>query len=219
MVRRLALLALAVLLVLLVASQLALPRLAERDLRAELAPTGDVRDVEVDAFPAVTLLAERADAVRVRIGAAEAGTGRLGDLLASTKRTDSLDARAATLRLGPLDLSDLQLTKRGGRLDGRATLTRAALVAALPPQVGFRPVASGDGQLVLEATAGLFGTQATVRARLLARDGALVVAPDGLLGGLASFTVFADPRIEMTGVGARESAGGYALTATGRLRP
>lgn len=193
--------------VLLVATQLLLPRLAERALRAELAPTGEVRDVDVDAFPALTLLADRADAVRVRVGAVEAGPGRLGDLIASTERTRALDARAASLRLGPVDLRDLRLVKRGRRLDGRA---------ALPAQDGLRPVASEGGQLVFEATAGLLGGL-TVRARLAARDGALVVVPEGLLGGLATLTVFSDPRIEVTGVGAREGAGGYGLTVSARL--
>lgn len=210
-VRRLALIALAVLVVALVASQLLLPPLAERDLREELAATGAVRDVEVEAFPALTLLGDRADVVRVRVGAARSGTGELGDLLASTKRTERLDARADSLALGPLALRDLRLTKAGARLEGRALLVDAALPAAL----GFRPVPSDDGSLLLEGTGGLLGG---VRARLSARDGALVVAPDGLLGGLASLTVFEDPRIEMTAVGARPAAGGYALTATGRLR-
>lgn len=210
-VRRLALIAPAVLLLALVASQFALPPLAERDLRSELAATGDVREVEVRAFPALTLLADRADEVRVRIGAARSGTGELGDLLDSTRRTDRLDARADSLALGPLALRDLRLTKSGKRLQGRARLAGAAL----PDALGFRPVPSEDGQLVLEGTGGLLGG---VRARLSARDGALVVAPDGLLGGLASLTVFSDPRIEMTSVGARQGADGYTITASGRLR-
>jgi len=209
-VRRLLVLALAVLVVALVASQLALPPLAERDLRAELAPTGDVREVDVDAFPALTLLRERADAVRVRIGAARSGTGELGDLLASTERTERLDARAASLEVGPLALRELRLEKDGARLEGRALLADAALPG------GFRLVPSEDGQLVVEGTDGLLSG---VRARVSVRDGTLVAAPDGLLGGLASVTLFEDPRIELTDVGARQTADGYALTTTGRLPP
>jgi hypothetical protein len=49
-------------------------------------------------------------------------------------------------------------------------------------------VAAGGGQLVLQASAG----PVNVRARLSARDGRLVIAPDGLLGGLAALTVFED---------------------------
>jgi hypothetical protein len=79
--------------------------------------------------------------------------------------------------------------------------------------VGLTPVAAGDGQLVLEAVAGPL----SVRARLSARDGALVIAPDGLLGGFASLTVFSDRRVRVTGVGARSRADGFTVTATGAL--
>ena len=57
----------------------------------------------------------------------------------------------------------------------------------------------------------------SARARLTARDGALVVAPEGLLGGLGSLTVFRDSRVEVTEVGSRVGDGGFTLTAAGRI--
>jgi hypothetical protein len=205
---------LAVLLAALVASQLLLPRAAERRVRDDLEDTGTVESVHVHAFPALKLLFGHADRVDVRVGAARAGgTDDLADLVDSTRRTDELRATAATLQLGPLRLRDLELRKDGPRLAGEAAVSQDDLAAALPVAVGLRPVEVGGGQLVLEAQAG----PVTVRARLSARDGDLVIAPDGLLGGFASLTVFSDPRVQVTTVGARGRADGFTLTAAARL--
>jgi hypothetical protein len=57
----------------------------------------------------------------------------------------------------------------------------------------------------------------TVRARLSARDGALVIAPEGLLGGLGSLTVFRDSRVHVSAVGSKLGADGFTITASGRL--
>lgn len=205
-------------LALLAGSQLLLPGLAERRIADELRATGRVERVSVKAFPALKLLARRADRVEVTLGEARARTGRLSDLIAEADGVEELDARVGVLRLGPLLLREARLVKRGDALDGTARLSRADLQAALPAQVGFRPLPTDGGDLLFEATAGLFGLQATVRARLSARDGALIIAPEGLpFGGLATLTVFRDPRIAVTGVGATETGDGYALTARGRL--
>lgn len=205
--------ALGVLVALLIVAQLALPALAERSLRRQLAERGTVESVGVSSFPALELLFGRADRVDVRMSESRYGVGDLGAELARTKDVGELDARADLLRLGPLVLRDLRLGKSGGVLVGEAAVTQQDLAAALPVDVGLRPVESVDGQLVLEASLG----PVTARARLSARDGALVIAPDGLLGGLASLTVFRDPRVIVTGVGARPRPDGFTLTAEARL--
>lgn len=217
-IARLALIAVVVVLALLAGAQLWLPVLAERRIADELRGTGDVERVGVRAFPALKLLAGRADRVEIRLGEARSAPGRLSELLTDASGAEELAARIDRLRLGALVLRDVRLDKRGEALDAAATLTRADLRSAVPAQVGLRPVQAGDGDLLFEVTAGLFGIQATVRARLSARDGALVIAPEGLpLGGLATLTVFRDPRVAVTGVGATETGDGYALTARGRL--
>jgi hypothetical protein len=203
----------AVLVVAFLASEFILPRQAEDRVRDELRGSARVESVEVRAFPALKLLFGHADRVDVRVDEARTGTGKLAELLASTERTDELRATARTVRLGPLVMRDMRLRKDGPRLSGEAAITEADLAAALPPAVGLTPVAAGDGQLVLEAVAGPL----SVRARLSARDGALVIAPDGLLGGFASLTVFSDRRVRVTGVGARSRADGFTVTATGAL--
>jgi hypothetical protein len=205
--------AIGVLVALLVVAQLVLPSVAERRLRDELADRGSVRSVAVSSFPAVELLFERADRVEVRMGESRLGIGDLGDQLERTRGVGELDARVDLLRLGPLLLRDLRLGKADGQLTGEAALTREDLANALPVDIGLEPVESGDGQLVLEATVG----PVTARARLSARDGALVIAPDGLLGGFATLTVFEDPRVVVTGVGARPRPDGFTVTAEGHL--
>ena len=85
-----------------VASQLLLPGLAERRLRSELGEVGTVERVDVSAFPAVKVLAGRADRIVVlesgRI--AEAGTHakllESGGLYARLYRTQfQMDTSAA----------------------------------------------------------------------------------------------------------------------------
>jgi hypothetical protein len=201
----------------LLAGQLLLPRIAARRLAEDLRHSGDVDYVRVWAIPALKLLFGRADAVEIGMSEARAGTGRIADLLDEARGTERLDARAARVRLGPLTARDLRVSKRGDDVRAQAAVSDADLAAALPPGTGLRPVQAGGGELVLEASAGVLGIRAAVRARLSARDGALVIAPDGLLGAIGSLTLFADPRVQVTGVDARRAGSGFVLAAHGRL--
>jgi hypothetical protein len=201
----------------LVATQLILPRIAARRLAEDLRASGDVDHVRVRAMPALKLLFDRADSVEIRMGEARAGTGQIADLLEDARGAERLDARAARVRLGPLTARDLRVSKRGDDLRAQAAVSDADLAAALPRGTGLRPIQVGGGELVLEASAGVLGLRAAVRARLSARDGALVIAPDGLLGAIGSLTLFADPRVQVTGVDARRASGGFVLAAHGRL--
>lgn len=198
----------------LVGGQLALPRVAERRLTSDLAESGRVTRVEIDAMPAIKLLFSRADRVEVEMAEVRAGTtGRLVELLRRTRSTRELDARADLVTLGPLRLHAAMLTKDDDRLRGQATVSEAELAAALPRQLRVRPVKDPAGELVLEGTIGPI----TARARLTARDGALVIAPEGLLGGLGSLTLFRDSRVDVTEVGSHAGRDGFTLTAAGRL--
>jgi hypothetical protein len=198
----------------LLGGQLALPRVAERRITNDLAETGEVRRVSVEAVPAVKLLLKRADRVEVDMAEAHAGsTGKLAELIRRATNTRELDTRVDLVRLGPLRLHDVRLRKDHERLSGRATLSDRELAAALPPQLRVRPVEDPAGELVLEAAVGPI----VARARLTARDGSLVVAPEGLLGGLGSLTVFKDSRVQVDEVGSRPGPAGFTLTAAGRL--
>jgi LmeA-like phospholipid-binding len=198
----------------LVGGQLALPRVAERRITEDLSESGKVTRVEVQALPALKLLFDRADRVEVEMAEVRAGTtGRLVELLRRTKATRELDARADLVTLGPLRLHAAVLTKNNDSLRGEATVSEQELAAALPRRLQVRPVEDPAGELVLEGAIG----PVTARARLSARDGALVVAPEGLLGGLGAVTLFRDSRVQVTEVGSRTSPGGFTLTAAGRL--
>ncbi|MEA2134768.1 MAG: hypothetical protein QOC68_2677 [Solirubrobacteraceae bacterium] len=197
----------------LVGVQLTLPRLAERRISHNLAATGEVRRVSVEAVPALKLLFKRADRVEIDMAEARAGTGRVAQLLRQTRGAREVDAHVDLVRVGPLQLRGVVLRKDHDHLSGEASVSNADLAAALPRQLALRPVDDPAGELVLEASAGVF----TARARLSARDGALVIAPEGLLGGLGSLTIFRDSRVQVTDVGSKVGNGGFTVTAAGRL--
>jgi hypothetical protein len=209
---------LAVLVVLAATAQLVLPGIAENRIRDRLAHDGRVESVHVSAFPAVKLLWGKADRVTVRMANVRAAVGRLGSLIGRTADAGRVDASTRELDVLTLRLRDVQLRKRGNRLEGEATVTDADLRGALPPGFAVRPVASANGQLVLRGTATLFGTTISANAVLLAQDGRLKIAPDVPFGGFAALTVFSDPHVHVDGVGARAApGGGFTLTARGRL--
>jgi LmeA-like phospholipid-binding len=198
----------------LVGGQIALPRAAERRLTSDLSHSGRVTHVRVEAFPAIKLLFKRADRVEVEMSEVRAGTtGKLVQLLRRTRQTKELKASADLVTLGPLRLHAASLTKDHDELSGRATVSEQELAAALPSQLRLRPVDDPSGELVLEGSVGPI----TARARLTARDGALVVAPEGLLGGLGSLTVFKDSRVKVTDVASKPGPQGFTLSASGRL--
>jgi hypothetical protein len=204
---------------LLALGQVILPGIAERRLRDSLETRGQVEEVSISAFPAIKLLWHRADDVTVRMGALDpAPPGDFADLLARTVETTDLDASAREQQILTLRLHDSSLRKRGDELTLSSTVDDADLRAALPPGFDVRPVASGDGALVFEGSADLFGQRFQGRAVVAARDGRLLLTPDLPFGGFLSLTLFADPRIEVLSVGARQRPGGFTLAARARVR-
>ena len=115
-----------------------------------------------------------------------------------------LDARVDLVRVGPLQLRAVALHKDDDDLRGEATVSDADLAAALPRQLALRPV---DDPARRARARGVGAGVFTARARLSARDGALVIAPEGLLGGLGSLTLFRDSRVQVTEVGSKPGAG------------
>jgi hypothetical protein len=218
-VRRLAVLsAAALVVVLLVVGQLVLPGVAAQRLRDRLSRSGRVLEVQVDAFPAIKLLWHHADTVVVRMATYRAAPSQLPDTLAQAADVGTLRASAQLFQDGLLTLHDAALVKHGSALRGAATVTQEDLRTALPILTSVTPIASGDGRLVLRGTATLFGLAATVDATVSAENGKLMVTPDVPFGGLATVTVFSDPRIRVTGVGASAVPGGFRVRGTAVLR-
>jgi len=203
-------------LALLALTQVALPSVAADRLRARLARSGSVERVAVHAFPAVELLWGQADRVEVRMRSYRASPAALGATLRDSAGAGRLDASTDVLSAGPLTLRDARLHEQGRVLSGEALVTEADLRAAVPPPLAVRPIASGDGQLVLQGTASLLGASVSARFRLLATEGRLIAEPEGV-PFLPTLTVFADPHLRVDGVGARTAPGGFALTARAHL--
>lgn len=202
---------------LFVLSQLFLPGIAAQRLRDQLAKSGRVLHVEVDAFPAVKLLWHHADKVIVRVASYRSNPGGLGGQLQQAGDVGELDASATELDTGLLTLHDAALRKRGDELTGSARVTEADLRTAVPILQNVQPIASGDGTLTLRGTASLLGVSATVDATLRADNGSLIFQPDVPLGGLATLVLFNNPRIAVEDVGATSTADGFVVTAHARL--
>jgi len=216
--RRLAALGVAALIiVLLVVAQLVLPGIAAQRLRDQLARSGQVLSVQVQAFPAIELLWHHADTVVVRLGRYRPRTGNLPSTLDQTGDVGTLDASAQEVDYGLLTLHNATLAKRGDELRGSATVTDADLRSALPILSSVTPVASAGGRLTLRGTASLFGLTASVDATVSAQNGKLVVAPDVPLGGFATLTVFSAPHLSVQSVSASPTTGGFMVRGTAIL--
>jgi hypothetical protein len=209
---------LVVIALLLVIAQLVLPGIAAQRLRDRLGRSGTVQKVEVDAFPAIELLWHHADKVVVRMRNYRSNPAALSTTIGEIADTSSLDASAGRLDTGLLTLRDATLTKRGNQLRAAATVTDADLRSSLPVLDSVQPVDSSGGQLTLQGTATVLGVTATVDVTVGPRDGALVAAPDVPFSGLATITLFANPRIAVQGVAAAPELGGFGLSAVARLR-
>lgn len=199
-------------------AQLVLPGIAAQHLRDQLARSGQVLDVRVDAFPAIELLWHDADKVVIRLGRYRPPTGRLGGTLNQAGDVGTLAASAREVDYGLLTLHDATLAKRDGRLTGTATVTQSDLRTALPILRSVTPVASADGRLILRGTASLFGLTASADATVRAENGSLVVVPDVPFGGIATVTVFSDPHVRVQSVSASAAPGGFSVTGRAILR-
>jgi hypothetical protein len=164
------------------------------------------------------LLWHQADRVVVRVAQYRSTTAHLSSLLDQTADVGSLDASVGELDTGLLTLRDVSLHKRGDGLTGSARITEADLHAAVPFLDGVQLVASGNGQLTLRGTATLLGVTASVDATLGAQGGRLLVQPNVPFGGLATVTVFSDPHVDVQGVAASITPGGFSVSAQARLR-
>jgi hypothetical protein len=214
----LAALAIAALVIVIAASQVFLPRIAASDVRARIAPDGQVLSVKVSAFPAVKLLWHHADSVSIRLGDYRAAPNDVPGELQEAREVGTLNVSIRTLRSGLLTLRDVTLTKHGSELVGSARIEDADLRAALPVIESVTPVSSTDGQLRLRGKAAAFGISATVTAVVMTSDGKVVVAPAGLLGDFLNVTVFDEPAIRVQSVTGAAVSGGLSVSVRAELR-
>lgn len=215
--RRLIAIGLVVLVVVLLGvAQLVLPGIAAQRLRDQLSRSGQVKSVQVSAFPAITLLWQHADKVVIRMGTYRSSTSELGSTLGRASNVGTLDASAQEVDEGLLRVHDARLLKQGNQLVATATIAESDLRSSLPILRSVTPVASSDGQLVLRGTSSFFGL--SVDFVVSARNGDLVAAPDVPFGGLATLTLFHSPQVAVQSVNAAAVSGGFTVQAVGTLR-
>jgi hypothetical protein len=206
---------------LFVLAQVLLPRIAASRISSRVGRYGKVRSVSVSAWPALELLWDHADSVRVSASSLALSTAQLGSLLWEAHGVDSLQVSADSVRLGTLTVSDASLSKHGSSLHAQAVVSEAAIKAALPPGFDVRLLRSGGGEVEVQASGGLFGVGASVNALAGASEGKLVAHPLGFLIEGLRLTLFANPHIYVEGVGASvagEQPPSYRLTMSARLR-
>jgi LmeA-like phospholipid-binding len=208
------------LLALLVLAQIFLPRIAVSRIRSRVGRYGTVESVSVTAWPALKLLWGSVDSVRVKAGSLALSPAQVGKLLWEARGTGSMDVSAESVKVGPLQVRDASLRKRGSALTAQAVASEADVKAALPAGFGVRLLRSEGGEVEVQATGGLFGVNASVNAVAGASDGKLVAHPLGFLIEGLQLTLFSDPHVYVEGVGASISGQqplSYRLTMSARL--
>src|ERR1700677_3864395 len=209
------------LLALLVLAQVLLPRIAASRIRSRVGRYGDVENASVSAWPALELLWGDAGSVRVKAKSLSLSPTQVGGLLREARGAASMDVSAERVQLGTLRLSDASLHKHGSALAGQALVSDADVKAALPAGFDVRLLRSEAGEVEVEATGGLFGLDASVKAVAGASDGKLVAHPLGFPLERLQLTLFANPNVYVEGVGASvesEQPLSYSLSMSARLR-
>jgi hypothetical protein len=220
---RVALVALGALLVLLVLTQVFLPKIAASRISGRIGKYGKVESVHVSAWPAVELLWKHADSVKVKATRLRVSPAQTSKLLAEASGVDRMDVSVASVQEGPLRLRGVSFHKHGERMSAHAHLGNADVAAALPAGIGVQLLGSGGGKVEVRASGGLFGVGASVDAVAEADGGKLVVHPRGFLLEAIKLTLFSGPRVYVTGVSASRATGpggvaGYLLGIEATLR-
>jgi hypothetical protein len=208
---------------LLVLAQLFLPGIAASRISSRVGRYGTVESVSVSAWPAIKLLWGHADSVTVRAGRLTITPKQTAKLLWEARGAAALRASAPVVQEGRLRLRDASLRKQSNVITAEAQMTQADVRAALPPGMSLRLLASGGGSVKVKAGGGLFGLSASVEAVAGPSEGKLIARPLGFLLGGARLMLFADPHVQVEGVGANAltaaaGAPSYRLTMTARLR-
>lgn len=212
----------AAILLLLALAQVVLPKIAASTISSRLRRYGRVQSVSVSAWPAVKLLWESADSVKVRVLSISVSPHQAASLMWEGRGAHSIEMTAARAKVGPLGLENIKLRKDGSSLSAQGLASAADVRAALPPGLSLALVNSEAGTVEVRASGGLFGISASIDAVAGPQEGRLVARPLGLLFAGVQLTLFSDPHIYVEGVGANSvGAGGesssYQLQMSARL--
>jgi hypothetical protein len=203
----------AVVLVLL-AAQLFGPGIAAKKVRERVGRYGTVFSAHVSAFPAIELLWGHADSASVRAGSLSFTMSQGVDLLWEGRGVSDSDLSATSMQIERVRLGDVDVRKRGASIVLRGTISEAELKSVLPVGLQVHSLSDAGGHILAQATGELLGVSATVSVDIRPSEGKLVAEPQGVpLGGLATVTIFSDPRLRIEAVdvaplGGASSAGG-----------
>jgi hypothetical protein len=197
------------------ASQLAIPPIAESRLRGHLESFGSVTSVKVSSAPAAMLLLGKVDRLAVRMSAATLTADAVDpDTLARARGVKDLDARIDELRVGPLRVDSVVVEKHGSALDASASLDVDQLESALPGA----HLTTDDGAIVLELADVPLPLPGPIRIQLAVEDGSVVARP---LGALSSFLPTQElldrPDLSVDSLRGTVTAGRVDLNATATL--
>lgn len=208
----------ALVVVLLLASQVILPRVAEGRIRSKLAESGIAARVKVSTFPAAKLLVGRVDSAAVRIDSAQATRQKVAGLVAATRDIDTLNVVAPSMQVAGIELTDVTLRKRGSRVTTSATTGRADLLALLPPGSRLARVRATSGGIELDGSITVLGASVSGPGQLRPVDGSLVFTTPALpVIGPTTLTVFTDPRVKIDRISVRTLPRGLGFSAGGHL--
>lgn len=208
----------ALVIVLLVASQLALPRVAESRIRSKLAQAGVSAKVKVSAFPAAKLLLGRADSATVGVGSAQTTREKVASLIAATRDIDTLKVTAPSMQVSGFRLTDVALRKRGTQIAARATTGPTDILALLPLGSKLRRVSATRDGIELDGSISVLGASISGPGQLRPAGGALVFTTPALpLVGPTKLTVFSDPRVAVDRISVRPVRRGLSFSAAARL--
>jgi hypothetical protein len=150
---RIAGLMLGVLVVLLVASQLALPPLAERRVADRLERDGGAAEVSLDAFPALRLLFDDGDSFEVEGQGLRLDVTRERDVLGRLDGFDEVQVRLDDLEAGPFDVESFELLREEGDQDYETRIQATTSPREVARFLGSR-VGGAFGGLLGDLTAG-----------------------------------------------------------------
>jgi hypothetical protein len=192
---RVALAAGGVLLVLLLAAQLLLPRWAEHVMRDRAARYGHVLQTHISAFPALQLLWEDAQSGSLRYASASISQQQAVSELTRARGVHDLDVTAESMQVGTLRLEGFAMHKRGDAIAVSGAVNEASLRAAAPAGLQLQEVSAEGTHIEVRAGGEFFGASVSARALVVASQGSIVVEPEGLIGAIAHVTLFSDPRL------------------------
>ncbi len=161
-------------------TQLLLPRLAAHSLRDELARYGPVYSASISAFPALELLWRHAQSASANVGPVKMTTAQANSLLWEARGVERVDLHATAMHVGPLEMQQVVMRKRGTALSIEGRLTDADVRAALPAGTDAQILGTTPAGIELRVSGGLFGVGSSLRVLLSARDGHIVGQPTGV---------------------------------------